>query len=185
MQMLERRGLLDRQVEVLPDQAAFEARAKRGETLTRPEIAGLLAYAKLSLYDDLIAGPLPDGAWLTGDLVAYFPARMQEEYRDCIETHRLRREIIATGIANDAIDRGGPTFISRLQDLTGRTAEDIARAFIIVRDGFELPALIERIDALDNRIAGMAQLDLYAAVTRLIRSATAWYLGHGTGGALA
>src|SRR5690606_19341842 len=112
-------------------------------------------------------------------------ARMQEEYRDCIETHRLRREIIATGIANDAIDRGGPTFISRLQDLTGRTAEDIARAFIIVRDGFELPALIERIDALDNRIAGMAQLDLYAAVTRLIRSATAWYLGHGTGGALA
>ena len=54
MQTLETRGELDRAVEYLPDDMELGERRKRGQALTRPELAVLLAYAKLSLYADLL-----------------------------------------------------------------------------------------------------------------------------------
>src|SRR5690606_5297723 len=94
--------------------------------------------------------------------------------------HRLRREIIATELGNDLINRGGPTLVSRLTDISGRPAAHVAAAYAVVREGFALPALYGEIDALDNRIAGKAQLDLYAAVGRLIDRTTAWILKNET-----
>src|SRR5690606_13815948 len=133
MQALESRGLLDRAVEVLPSSAEMKEREARDEALTRPEIAVLMAYAKLVLFDDLIASQLPDDPHLEADLMAYFPSEMTSSYADDIRQHRLRREIIATMLANDVINRGGPTFINSLQDLTGQTAADVVAAFVVVR----------------------------------------------------
>jgi glutamate dehydrogenase len=75
-----------------------------------------------------------------------------------------------------SINRTGPSFVHRLQDATGRSVGDVVRAFAVVRDGFALPALYREIDALDNRIDGPFQVDLYLAVGRLIQSASAWLL---------
>ena len=47
MQTLEARGLLDRAVEFLPDDMELAERRRRSQPLTRPELAVLLAYAKL------------------------------------------------------------------------------------------------------------------------------------------
>src|SRR5690606_22493146 len=113
MQGLEARGLLDRAVEVLPSSAALKEREARSEPLTRAEIGVLMAYAKLVLFDDLIDSKLPDDPHLEADLMGYFPALMTKKYADDIKGHRLRREIVATVLANDAINRGGPAFISR------------------------------------------------------------------------
>ena len=176
MQGLEARGLLTRAVEVLPSTAMLAEREARGEALTRAELGVLLAYAKLTLFDDVIPGKLPDDSYLEQDLFRYFPQQMADKFADEIKTHRLRREIIATQLANDAINRGGPSFISRLQDLTGQTASDVLAAYVVARDGFELPALYEEIDALDTKIDGAAQLELYQSVGRLVHAATAWLL---------
>ena len=181
MQALEGRGLLDRVVEVLPSSAAMGERESRGEPLTRAELGVLLAYAKLVLFDDIIGSDLPDDAHFEADLMAYFPTRMAKKYAEEIKSHRLRREIIATVLANDAINRGGPTFISRMQDLTGRTAAEVVAAFVVVRDGFDLPAVYAQIDALDAKVDGDAQLELYQAVGRLVHSATAWLLKNDSG----
>ena len=105
---------------------------------------------------------------------------MQKKFADEIRGHRLRREIIATVIANDLIDRGGPSFVTRLQDATGQGAREVVRAFTVVRDGFGLPALYREIDALDNQIDGQVQLDLYATVGRMAQAATAWDLKNGS-----
>ncbi|TWG50006.1 NAD-glutamate dehydrogenase [Aminobacter sp. J44] len=179
MQALEARGLLDRTVESLPSTGAVADRAARGEGLTRPELGVLLAYAKLALFDDLVSGPLPDEPYLEADLFSYFPEKMAKKFGEEIRAHPLRREIIATVLANDVINRGGPSFITRLQDLSGRTASDVVAAYVVVSEGFELPALFRQIDALDNRIDGIAQLELYQAVGRLIHAATLWQLRHG------
>ena len=53
IQTLEARGLLDRAVEYLPDDMQLAERRRRSEPFTRPELSVLLAYAKLTLYDDL------------------------------------------------------------------------------------------------------------------------------------
>ncbi|TGS73254.1 NAD-glutamate dehydrogenase domain-containing protein, partial [Mesorhizobium sp. M8A.F.Ca.ET.181.01.1.1] len=86
-------------------------------------------------------------------------------------------------VANDLVNRGGPSFVNRLQESTGRTAADVVRPFAVVRDGFALPALYKEIDALDNQIDGQIQLDLYQAVSRLIFVTSGWYLKNQAGSA--
>ncbi|MEO8927847.1 MAG: NAD-glutamate dehydrogenase, partial [Caulobacteraceae bacterium] len=105
---LESRGRLDRALEGLPDAAALTERALAGAALTRPELAVLLAYGKLELFDDIIASPAPDDPYFLATLEGYFPKAMgafDEEMR----RHRLRREIIATVIDNDLVNLCGPT----------------------------------------------------------------------------
>ncbi|WP_246727852.1 NAD-glutamate dehydrogenase [Chelativorans sp. Marseille-P2723] len=181
MALFEQQGHLDRAVEFLPGPEALAERQSRGDALTRAETGVLLAYAKLVLSDALVASTVPDEPHFEVDLFAYFPEKMREEYADEIRGHRLRREIIATELANDVINRGGPTFVTRLQDMTGRPAHEIVEAYAVVRDGFNLPSLFAEIDALDNRIDGQVQLELYQRVWRLIMSATAWQLKNASG----
>ena len=154
MQTLEAHGELDRAVEFLPDDMALSERRKRNAALTRPELAVLLAYAKLSLYSDLLASSVPDDPYLGRELERYFPKEMSERYADALHAHRLRREIIATQLTNSMINRGGATLIVRIADQTGASAAQIAAAFAAVRNSYDMVALNSEIDALDNKIAG-------------------------------
>ena len=181
MAALEARGLLDRVVETLPSPAALAEREARGEPLTRPELGVLLAYAKIVLFSDIVASDVPDGPHFDQDLMGYFPDRMAKKFSAEIHGHRLRREIIARVVANDLVNRGGPSFVNRLMESTGRTAAEVVRTFALIRDGFALPALYREIDALDNKIDGEVQLDLYQMVSRLIYVTSGWYLKNDTG----
>src|SRR6185437_8099690 len=133
MQTLERTGELDRAVEFLPDDVEIAERRRRSQALTRPELSVLLAYAKLSLNRELVQSIVPDDPYLGRELGRYFP--------DAIAQHRLRREIIATQLANSMINRGGPSFVVRIADQTGASAAQIAAAFAAVRDSYDMPGL--------------------------------------------
>ncbi|MGB7886995.1 MAG: NAD-glutamate dehydrogenase [Xanthobacteraceae bacterium] len=176
IQTLETRGLLDRAVECLPDDMQLSERRRRSQPFTRPELAVLLAYAKLTLYDDLLQSSVPDDPYLGRELGRYFPKAIAELYPDALEHHRLRREIIATQLANSMINRGGPSLIVRIADQTGAAPAAIAQAFAAVRDSYGMTALNAQIDALDNKIAGKLQLDLYAAVQDLLLDRIIWFL---------
>ncbi len=176
MQTLEQRGELDRAVEFLPDDVEIAERAKRGEALTRPELSVLLAYAKLSLYSDLLDSPVPDDPYLGRELFRYFPEALSKKFPDALEKHRLRREIIATQLANSMINRGGPSLLVRIADQTGASAPEIARAFAAARNAYDMPALNDEINALDGKIAGDVQLSLYAAVQNLLLDRLVWFL---------
>ena len=176
MQTLELQGKLDRQVEYLPDDMELAERRRRGEALTRPELAVLLAYAKLDLYDDLLASTVPDDPYLARELTRYFPRAIQDRFPDAVESHRLRREIIATGLANSIINRGGPGFVVRLADQTGADIATIASAFAAVRDSYGMTALNTAIDALDTRVPGSAQLEHYAAIQDLLIDRVVWFI---------
>jgi len=179
MEYLEERGSLDRAVEFLPDADAIAERQKAGLGLTRAEIGVLLAYAKIVLFDDIVESHLPDDPHLEEDLVAYFPPRMVKDFSDRIKTHRLRREIIATQLANEAINRGGTSLISRFEDATGMLPSGIVRAHVAVRDGYGFPPLYEAIDALDNKVSGARQLDIYEDLGNSLRQATAHFIKTG------
>ncbi|HKM88235.1 MAG TPA: NAD-glutamate dehydrogenase [Xanthobacteraceae bacterium] len=176
IQTLEARGLLDRAVEYLADDMQFAERRRRSQPFTRPELAVLLAYAKLTLYSDLLESAVPDDPYLGRELGRYFPKAIAERFPDALEHHRLRREIIATQLANSMINRGGPSLIVRIADQTGAAPAAIAAAFAAVRDGYGMTALNTAIDGLDNRIPGKVQLDLYAAVQDLLLDRIIWFL---------
>jgi glutamate dehydrogenase len=176
MHALEAEGRLDRTVEVLPPDADILERSARGAALTRPELAVLLAYAKLSLYDHLLASDVPDDAYLVEELRRYFPEAVQKKYPDAIESHRLRREIVATQLSNAVINRGGPAIVSRLSARTGRLIPDVARAYALARDVFGILDINRMIDALDTRISGETQLALYASAQHHADERMLWFL---------
>jgi glutamate dehydrogenase len=178
IQTLEVRGLLDRAVEYLPDDLQLAERRRRQQPFTRPELAVLLAYAKLTLYEDLLESGVPDDPYLGRELGRYFPKAIAERFPDALEHHRLRREIIATQLANSMINRGGPSLIVRIADQTGAGPAAIASAFAAVRDSYDMTALNTAIDGLDNQVPGKLQLELYAAVQDLLLDRIIWFLRH-------
>ncbi|KQT49825.1 NAD-glutamate dehydrogenase [Devosia sp. Leaf420] len=179
IETLEERGRLDRAVEFLPSDAVLDARAAQGKALTRPELAVILAYAKLSLFDDLMASTAVDAPYLANELFRYFPQTLHGAYPEAVEGHRLKREVIATVLANAMINRGGPAYVSELTAGTSASAGDVALAYAAVRDIYRLTELNAAIDALDTVVPGSVQLALYAQVEALLRRETLWFLRNG------
>ena len=176
MQTLEARGELDRGVEFLPDDMEIAERVRRGQAFTRPELAVLLAYGKIALYTELLDSAVPDDPYLGRELGRYFPKALNERFADALAQHRLRREIIATQLANSIINRGGPSLVVRIADQTGAAASGIAAAFAAVRDSYGMPALNDAVGDLDGKVPGKVQLGLYAAVEDLLRDRLVWFL---------
>lgn len=182
MRDLERRDLLNRDVEFLPDDEMLEERAAKHAGLTRPELSVILAYAKLSLYDEILASDVPDDPATTEDLIRYFPTPLQEKFRPGIEKHRLRREIIATKITNSLVNRVGDTFIYEFREKTGLPVSDIVRAFVIAREVFDVRSIWREIEALDNKVSADVQASMLLAVNNLLERITMWFLRNGEPG---
>jgi glutamate dehydrogenase len=179
MRALERAGKLDRALEGLPDDDTIGERHTAHIGLARPELAVLMAYSKIALNQDLIASDLPDDPLLVEDLVKYFPEPVRVRYRAAIERHRLRREIIATYETNTIINRVRPTLVAQMTEETGKPSSDIARAFTIIRESFDLPSLWAEIEALDNKLPARIQYEMMIEVGRLLERAIAWLLRSG------
>ena len=173
---LEQAGMLDRQLEALPDTETIAERRTAGHGLTQPELAVVLAYSKITLYAALLRSDLPEDAALADELARYFPAPLPERFGDRMQQHRLRREIIATRVTNDLVDRAGTTFVFRLHEDTGAPASDIARAYAVAREVFGVRALWSEIEALDLAVEAATQTAMLLESRRLVERATRWLL---------
>ena len=159
---------LDRKVEGLPGDDVLAQRARIGGALERPELAVVMAYAKMAIYDALVLSPLVDDALLVPDLHAAFPGAMQARFAAAIDGHRLRRELIATKLTNELVNRGGLGLAFELAEELGVGLDDVATAFVAARDLFDFRTLWAAIDGA--AIAGTAQLDLHVAAIAALRT---------------
>jgi glutamate dehydrogenase len=176
MRSLEGPGRLDRAIEFLPDVEALAERATARLGLTQPELAVLLAYSKVMLYDALLGSDLPEDPALDVDLQRYFPPPLPERYARRMRDHRLRREIVATRVANSLVDRAGVTFAFRMQEETGAPAADIARAYAVAREVFDMRPFWEHVEALDNAVEADTQIAMVLEARRLVERGTRWLL---------
>ena len=176
MQVLEQADLLNREVEYLPtDKEIISLRAEK-KGLSRPELSVLLSYAKLTLYEPILESDVPDSPYFEDVLVRYFPTAMQGDYVKFIKEHRLRREIIATIITNNIVNRAGISFCNTLMQETGRPACDMARAYILTRDTFGLHDIWKQIENLDGKMDVEVQVEMFVEVNRFLERATLWFL---------
>jgi glutamate dehydrogenase len=179
MKFLERQGRLNREVELLPNEEVLAERQAAQKGLTRPEIAVIMPYSKIWLFDKLMESDLPDDPRLEDDLLRYFPSDLQIEFKSQIGNHMLRREIIATHTTNSLVNRVGASFVTQVMENTNATPDDIARAYLITRDAFGLRETWEAIEALDNKVAAQEQIRMLQQVNRLIDRGTKWFLRNG------
>jgi glutamate dehydrogenase len=173
---LERRGKLDRAVEFLPADEGLRNRALAGGGLTRPELAVLLAYAKLDLDEELKGSDLPDQPYFASELATYFPPAAVRKFPDEMTHHRLRREIISTVLSNKIVNLAGLSFVHRVKEISSAPAPLVARAFVLAEGAFGLSSLKGRIDALDGRLPAKVQMGMYVDIVELLRRLGLWFL---------
>ena len=135
---LEQNAGFNRALEALPGDEEIAERRLREEGLTSPELAVLLAHAKISLNAALVDSDLPEDPYLAGELDRYFPRPLPERFPAQMRRHRLRREIITTHVTNDYVDNAGISSAFRLIEETGAHPSDLARAYIVAREAFGL-----------------------------------------------
>jgi glutamate dehydrogenase len=176
MRHLERQGLLNRELEFLPSRKQVAERLDRGQGLSAPELAVLLAYTKIVLADELIGTDLPDDPFLRSDLFGYFPAKMRQDYRQQMEEHPLRREIIVTQTVNALVNGAGMTYFHRLSGETGSSPAEITRANFVARDIFGSRVLLDDIASYDNRIDAAVQTRMRLDVRTLVERASRWLI---------
>ena len=154
IETLEAGGNLDRKTEGLADNQTLQRRATDGVGLTRPELAVLLSSTKLVLQDAIEASDLPDDPILEGLLMRSFPEPMRKKFESQIENHRLRREIIATKLANAIVNRLGIVHPFELAEEEGVELSQVAAAFVAVAHLFDLGTLWAEIDLAEMEESG-------------------------------
>jgi glutamate dehydrogenase len=174
MRALERRGVLNRELEGLPSTRQVKRRLDRKQALSAPELSVLMAWTKIVLADELIESDLPDDPYLRDDLLAYFPSRMKPGLEAAIEDHPLRREIIVTQVVNDLVNGAGMTFWPRLQGETGASPADLTRANFVAREIFGSLQLRQEVAALDNQVPAERQTRMRIEMRTLVERASRW-----------
>lgn len=173
---MERRGILERSLEALPDDEEFQTLITAGSQLTSPELAVLLAYAKIWLTSNLNKSTLSQDPWFTETARNYFPQLIRERFPEAIDEHPLRARIIDTVITNGLINVGGITFIYRAIEETGASVVQVVRAATAAMEVFAIRELWNWINDLDNKIPTSAQSALQLETRRLLDRATRWFL---------
>jgi len=176
MQHLESIDRLDREIEFLPDAEEIADRMANDKSLVRPEIAVLVSYSKMVMFDELMATDFAADPALESTLIHYFPTALKSGYVEQIKSHRLRPEIIATVVTNDVINRLGPTFVFRMQQELNASSKDVATAFVAVKEIFDLSSLWSAIESLDNKISSEEQYRMQILVRGLVERATHWLI---------
>jgi len=176
LRSLERAGTLDRTLEALPTDDEINDRHRKGQRLTRPELAMLLSYSKIWLSGRLMETDVAQDPYLGAELTRYFPMPVQRRFPLAILRHQLSREIIVTATTNSLVNRMGPGFAIRTQEDTGADVGSIARAYSIAREITNMRELWADIEALDDKVPAALQYAMSHESMRLLRRLTYWVL---------
>ncbi|MFF2245191.1 NAD-glutamate dehydrogenase [Arthrobacter sp. NPDC058130] len=180
MDWLEKSADLKRDLEALPTTATLQERLEQGQGLTSPELSVLAAYAKIELASALRDSDLADDPWFRTTLRAYFPKQLRERFDAELDTHPLRREIIATVVANDMINLGGITFAFRTIEETSATEAAVAKAFVALREVYELDIMVKELNELPASFPTEHWSTVHLDIRRLLDRAVRWLLGQGS-----
>lgn len=176
MSTLENQNRLSRKLEFLPADDILLERQSHSIGLTRPELAILISYAKAVLKEDLAAENIADDEYIAKSIEGAFPTRIASEYTGPLYQHRLKREIVATQIANDMVNNMGISFAQRLMESTGATIGEVAKAYVAARDVYQMEKFIVDLQSLDYKIPAKIQYELMINMMRRVRRATRWFL---------
>lgn len=176
IEKLEKRGEIDRQVEFLPSYQEIMERQRAGVGLTSPELAVLLAYSKMSLDREILNSDLVTDPAFNALLISYFPDLLQKKYKSYIESHYLRKEIVANQIANLVVNRMGITFVSRFEDEFRAGVSQIIRAFWTVYQLFGAQDMFAEIESLDSKMNADVQVELLIRMKKSLERTSRWVM---------
>lgn len=172
--LLEKKQLLSRELENLPDSTSMAELVKTRQGLSRPEIAVLLAYSKTYLFNKLVDSDLIDDELIRQELFNYFPRTIREQYPEYICNHPLGREILAAQITNQVANRMGSTFCNNLLEVKKTDTARWVKSHIAAREIFNTAELGQEIEALDFSVPNSLQMELLLKLHFPMEKAAHW-----------
>lgn len=176
---LEREGALNRELEFIPSDEEISERVVTGQGLTRPELSVLIAYGKMVLKEEFNTPSITQNEYYKRYLVNAFPPVLRERFSKEMQAHPLRSEIIATKVTNEIINDMGLNFVHRIKEETGANVTEICTSYSIVKAIFNMGALWEEVEQLDNKIPADLQLEVLDTMRRILRRTVRWFIRHG------
>ncbi|NVJ66869.1 MAG: NAD-glutamate dehydrogenase [Gammaproteobacteria bacterium] len=173
---LEKRGLLDRELEYLPSDEELSEREAKKRGLTRAELSVLLAYGKMELKDELRIPAVTQEKYFERYLVNYFPQPLRKKYADKMAKHPLKDEIIAMSVANEMVNLMGTNFAFRVMDEVGANIGEVAQCYAMAKEVFDMQGLWRSIEELDNKVPADVQIQMMFQARRIVRRATRWFV---------
>jgi len=170
-------GLLDRQGEFLP--TAREILSRKERTFTRPELAILMAYSKMQIFQGLLESDLPDRDWILEHLLAYFPPAIRERFGRHLPGHPLAREITATMITNAVVNQAGSPFVVHQSGQTGVALARVVAVYLAFDRVIGGGELRRQLLLLDGRLAAERQYTLLLRLEEALASLCLWNLEQG------
>jgi len=138
---MEGAGILNRADDSIPSRDELLGSPTRERGLPRPLLALLLGHAKIWAFERALESGLPDGELRGPLLSAYFPKGIRELWVSELETHPLRREIVATQAVNLVVNQAGVSFLQRTMRASGRSAGEIIEAYLAAERASRAPEL--------------------------------------------
>ncbi|WP_392343661.1 NAD-glutamate dehydrogenase [Pseudoalteromonas prydzensis] len=175
---LEKEGKLNRAIEFIPSDEELAERAAAGKDLTRPELSVLVSYAKMVLKESLVTDEITENPYYRQLLVKSFPLPLREKFNAAMDNHPLRKEIIATKLANNIVNDMGLNFMVRMHEETGANEAEVALCYSVASEVFQMRDTWSAIVALDNKIPAAVQTEMLYQLRRTVRRATRWFLRH-------
>lgn len=176
IQRLESSGRLDRRLEFIPTDDQMLVRMNADEGLTRPELAVLLAYSKSLLKEQLVNESFVNDPLVTRQIEKTLPKTLFIRFKTALLDHKLKNELVATGVANRMVNRMGITFTRRMEDSTGASVFEIAKSWLVVHELFDIERRWRTIESLNYEIAAEIQQEMFLDIVRLMRVCTRWIL---------
>jgi glutamate dehydrogenase len=182
---LEEHTGLDRHLEGLPSGEQMMERSRDGMPMERPELAVIMSYAKQQLSNDLVSSDLPDSPEFNEDLRNYFPTKIVDRFGDYVDRHPLRRELIATIVANQVLNSMGSTFVNRLEAEMGASPAQIVWAYRVARDVTLAGQRWAAIEELTGTLDPVLQRDMLDGVDRLVETVARVFIAQPVEGTMA
>ena len=173
---LEEAGLLNRELEFLPSDEEIIERYHQHKVLSRPELSVLISYAKVVLKEALSISDVTNDPYVMRSVENAFPDAIRKKYKKEIYDHRLRKEIVATQVANDMVNIMGITFCQRLMASTGCKPGHVAKAYITARDIYHLEHWWSAVESLDYTVSADLQMALMGKIATRVRRSARWFL---------
>jgi len=175
--ILEKKGHLNRLLETIPDNEELKERAAKGQGLVRPEVSVLLAYSKQLLKQELIVElPDLDERLFQHELKQYFPQQLQEQFPQEIEKHCLAHEIVANGLVNSFVNRMGMVLAFKLMEETGCSIVAVFNVYKRVCSTFAVENLWKEIESQDLILNANVLEELQGYIRKIIERAMHWFL---------
>ncbi len=174
IELLEEEGVLNRDIEFLPNEEELEERKANKKGLLRPEISVLVAYSKMALKERLLESEYLETNYLLSELEGYFPVALNKRFGKTFGEHRLKRGIIANQLVNNLVNRLGISFPFRMMDETGADVAAVIRNYRLACKLFAAENIWSEIELLDGSVSQTIQLEMKMEVRKLIERSMFW-----------